>query len=79
MLKLLVKAHVAAYTMKDETFVAAHEDKRTKHSPEQMAKWAEEKQAQIKARADAEAANKDARQEDVKSRWIIRRIGRLHA
>lgn len=63
---VFLKAHVSAYTKKDGTAVAAHEDKRAKHSPEQMAKWAEEKrqreQAQIKARSEAEAENNAVRQ-----------------
>ncbi len=39
----LLKSHIGTYTRQDGTVVQAHEDKRQKHSPEQMAKWAEEK------------------------------------
>lgn len=49
---IFLKTHVDAYTKKDGTFVAAHEDKRQKHSPEQIAKWAAEKQARERAQAD---------------------------
>jgi len=60
--RLLVKAHISEYTRKDGTFVPAHEDKRAKHSPEQMAKWADEKRQRDRARAEAfaqtEAENK---------------------
>lgn len=58
---IFLKTHVNAYTKKDGTFVAAHEDKRQKHSPEQIAKWAAEKQA--RERAQAEQREKDRQSE----------------
>ena len=62
----MIKAHISGYTRKDGVAVAAHEDKRAKHSPEQMAKWAEEKrqreQAQIKARVNEDQANRAIRE-----------------
>lgn len=48
---VFLKAHVSGYTRADGTVVAAHEDKRAKHSPEQMAKWAAEKKARESAQA----------------------------
>lgn len=60
MLTLLLKTHIDGYTKKDGTAVAAHEDKRAKHSPEQMAKWAEERHARIMENARAAEAARQA-------------------
>lgn len=60
---LLLKTHVDTYTRKDGVVVQAHEDKRGKHSPEQMAKWAEEKRQREAAQAAQSAKDREAEKE----------------
>lgn len=60
---LFLKTHVDTYTRKDGVVVQAHEDKRGKHSPEQMAKWAEEKRQREAAQAAQSAKDREAEKE----------------
>jgi len=55
----MIKAHISGYTRKDGVAVASHEDKRTKHSPEQMAKWAEEKRQREQSQIAAGAKSRE--------------------
>lgn len=69
----MIKAHISGYTRKDGAVVAAHEDKRAKHSPEQMAKWAEEKRQREQANIAASSSERDAQK--VRSERMSAQVG----